>query len=74
MAPGVRQSLSLRLADSIYEWRWRLWIAVPTCAALVVLSMTDIVRILLGAVLAALVFVPFILRIVGNFVDGYRGH
>jgi hypothetical protein len=64
---------TLRLAQSIHQWRWRLWILVPIAAALILLPMPDAVRILLAAPVVVLILVPWVLRIIGSFTAGYRG-
>ena len=63
----------MRLGDSLYRWRWRLWVLVPVCAALMLFPMPDAVRVLLAAPVVALVPLPFVLRIYGSFAAGYRG-
>lgn len=64
---------ALHISESIYKWRWRLWLAVPICAALLFLPMPDAVRIVLVVALVPLVLVPPFLRLIGNFTLGYRG-
>jgi hypothetical protein len=65
-----RESRLMQTADSIYGWRY--WILIPLAAVLILVPMPAVVRIMVGVIYGALLFVPFTMRVVGNFMVGWR--